>query len=225
MNITAFSIGILSFHWYGIIIAIAITVGLAISLWQAKLHNAPLEPLFDFSLCVIPVSLIFARVFYVVSNWPLYQLDLLESLYVWHGGLSIYGAIIGFFFAVYFFTNLNNLSFLFWADILSPGLALGQAIGLWANFVNQEVFGFPTDVKWGIYIDYAFRPAGFEQYDYFHPIFLYESGWLLATFLLLTIYGLSYRKNYYNAQGKLFLSYIILFSIGHLSFSYFTLGK
>jgi phosphatidylglycerol:prolipoprotein diacylglycerol transferase len=117
----------------------------------------------------IPVGIIVARLYYVISNWNLYISQPVEVLFIWHGGLSIYGALFGIILVIYGYTRYNNLPFWHWADLAAPGLAISQAVGQWGKFINQESFGYPTDATWGVYIDFAFRPDGYEQYDFFQP--------------------------------------------------------
>lgn len=214
MEKVAFSIGILDFHWYGIIVSLAVLTGLVVSLWQARLYRERLEPVIDLVICGVPVVLIISRINYILVNYDLFSGDPWECFYIWHGGLAIYGALFGMLLVLYFYTRINKMSFWKWADILAPGIILGQAVGQWANFINQEAFGYPTNLPWAIYIDYVYRPLGFEQYDFFHPVFLYSSGWDIAIFLLLL--GVLLLQRYYKKlpAGTIFLLYLLLYSTG-----------
>lgn len=214
MDNVAFSFGILTFHWYGLIIAFAVLTGLLVSLWQARLYKETLEPVVDLVIYGVPVVMIMSRIYYVLVNYPLFLDNPLEVFYIWHGGLAIHGALLGMLLVLYIYTRTNRLSFWKWADILAPGMVLGQAVGQWGNFINQEAFGYPTNLPWAIYIDYVFRPAGYEQYDFFHPTFLYSSLWNIVVFLLLmgmVFYRFRYRK---LQLGNIFLSYLLFYSLG-----------
>lgn len=214
MEKVAFSIGILNFHWYGLIVASAVLTGLAVSLWQAHLYHERLEPVIDLVIYGVPIVIIISRMNYILVNYDLFLDDPLECFYIWHGGLAIYGALSGMLLVLYLYTRMNGLPFWKWADILAPGIVLGQAVGQWANFINQEAFGYPTNLPWAIYIDYAFRPSGYEQYDFFHPVFLYSSGWDAVIFLLL-LGVLFYRCHYKKIPtGTIFLLYLLLYSVG-----------
>jgi phosphatidylglycerol:prolipoprotein diacylglycerol transferase len=214
MSTIAFSLGSFVFHWYGLIIAFALFSGLMISLWQSRAQGEHFVHIVDLVLYAIPVGIIMARIYYVLLNWTLYVDNPSELFFIWHGGLALDGALLGGILTIFVYTRVHNLDFWRWADIIAPGAVLGQAIGQWGKLINQESFGYPTYAPWGIYIDFAYRPKGYEQYDFFHPIFLYESGWDLAIFLLLLI-GILFQIRYHRIQtGSIFLVYILLHSIG-----------
>jgi phosphatidylglycerol:prolipoprotein diacylglycerol transferase len=136
----------------------------------------------------------------------------LDILAIWNGGLGIPGAVIGGLIALYLFCRKRGLSFAVWVDIISPSLALGQAIGRWGNFVNQELYGQPTDLPWGIPIDPEHRLPGFEQHTHFHPTFLYESLWNFANMALLLWLGHRYSDRL--KDGDIFLGYLIVYPVG-----------
>ena len=129
-----------------------------------------------------------------------------------NGGLGIPGAVIGGVITLYFFSRKRGLNFAEWTDIAAPSLALGQAIGRWGNFVNQELYGAPTNLPWKIYIDPAHRLPGFETQEYYHPLFLYESLWNLANMALLMWLTRRYADRLKN--GDIFLVYLIVYPIG-----------
>ncbi len=217
MEKIACSIGVINFNWYGLIIATAIIVAVAISWYYVRLHNENSDRLLDLTLYSIPVGLVAARAYYVIVNWHIYAADPNEILQIQHGGLAIHGAIIGVVLTIWGYCQIKKVSFWRWADIVAPGLILGQAVGQWGNFINQDAFGYPTDVTWGIYIDYIYRPLGYEQFDFFHPIFLYECLWDLFVFSILIIVSWWMNKNPGKlVTGNLFLLYILLYSAGHL---------
>jgi phosphatidylglycerol:prolipoprotein diacylglycerol transferase len=136
----------------------------------------------------------------------------LDALNIKKGGLGIPGAVIGGGLALYLFCRRRKLNFLTWADIAVPGVALGQAIGRWGNFVNQELYGRPTNLPWAIPIDPAHRLPGFENFETFHPLFLYECLWNLGLMGLLLWLGRRYESRL--KAGDLFLIYLIGYPLG-----------
>jgi len=216
MDTVAFSVGIVTIHWYGLIISFSVFVSLMVSFWQAWIRRESLNPIIDLAVYGIPVAIIMARIYYVMFNWQLYEKHLLESLFIWHGGLAIHGAIIGMILTITGYTFIKKMPFWYWADIMAPGFAIAQALGQWANFINQEAFGYPTDFPWGVYIDYAYRPPGYEAYDYFHPTFIYESICSLLIFLVLVICSYCQVNLKRFKTGNIFLLYILLYSLSRL---------
>ena len=120
---------------------------------------------------------------------------LLDILSIWKGGLGIPGAVIGGVIALYFYARKNKLDFLQWLDIGAPSVALGQAIGRFGNLFNQELYGAPTNLPWKMYIDPQHRLAGFENVDYYHPLFAYELLLNLANMFLLLWVTRDYERN------------------------------
>ncbi|MBP2662374.1 MAG: prolipoprotein diacylglyceryl transferase [Firmicutes bacterium] len=215
MGKIAFSIGTINFNWFGIILATAIIIAVAISWYYVRLRNEDPDKLLGLTLYSLPVGLVAARAYYVAVNWQFYAADPNEILQVKHGGLAIHGAIIGVLLTILVYCQKEKISFWRWADIIAPGVIFGQAIGQWGNFINQEAFGYPTDVAWGIYIDYIYRPLGYEQFDFFHPVFLYQCLWDLVVFSILIIVSWLLTKHpRKSAPGSVFLLYIILYSVG-----------
>lgn len=215
MEKIAFSIGTINFNWFGLILATAIIIAVAISWYYVRLRGENSDRLLDLTLYCIPVGLVSARAYYVGVNWQLYADNPAEIFQVQHGGLAIHGAIIGVVLTIWVYCQVKKNSFWRWADILAPGLIFGQAIGQWGNFINQDTFGYPTDAAWGIYIDYIYRPLGYEQFDFFHPVFLYECLWDLFVFsILISMSWLIKKHPGKSAPGSLFLLYMILYSAG-----------
>jgi len=196
----AFEIFGLSVRWYGIMTSIALVVGFIVAYFLAGYRGQRKDEVLNFAPFAIVFSIIGARLLHVAVNWSSYYS--IHPLYIFalrRGGQAIQGAILGGVLTLIIFCKIRKIDFWLWADIISPGLILGQAIGRWGNFFNQEAFGKPTDLPWAIYIEEQYRPNGYASYEYFHPTFLYES---IANFLLFAL--LIFMHWYYKKrQGKL----------------------
>lgn len=192
-NPEVFRIGNFSIRWYGLLIALAFIPGLYIAYHMAE--NWSLNPDHIFNLIIIcaPLGLIFARLIYCFLNWSYYSRFPIQILYIWQGGLSLYGALLGGLLGILIYTALTKLNFLLIMDIFSVPAILGQAIGRWGNFFNQELFGYPTDLPWKLYISPEHRPNQYMGFNYFHPTFLYESIYNLILFGVL--FSISRRKD------------------------------
>lgn len=198
MDRVAFSIFGLDVMWYGLLIATGVLIGVLIAIKQAKRIGLDEETLIDFLIWVIPLSLVGARVYYVIFEWDVYRHNPIDALNIRNGGLAIHGAIITAIIVAVIFTKIKKIDFWMIADVCAPSLILGQSIGRWGNFTNQEAHGGPTNLPWGIMID------GVKV----HPTFLYESIWNFLVFLFLLWYG----RNKQKVRGELFLLYLILYS-------------
>jgi len=216
MSYESFVLGPWHFQWYGLIMTVAILACILTCYCKSLYNKLLISPLLDMSVLAIPAGLIGAHFYYIAINWPYYGYHLGEIFYFSQGGLAMHGALIGVVLVLVFYCRYKQLSFGKYADAIAPGLVLGQAIGQWANLVNQEAIGYPTDLSWGIYIDYALRPVGYECYDFFHPIFIYQSGADFVVFLIIVIAGWLFRNKVQFAPGWLFFSYLILQSAGRI---------
>jgi phosphatidylglycerol:prolipoprotein diacylglycerol transferase len=136
----------------------------------------------------------------------------IEAIATWKGGLGIPGAVIGGILALYLFCRRRKLKYALWLDIAAPGLALGQAIGRWGNFVNQEVYGMPTNLPWAIKIDPPFRLHEYMDVAYYHPLFLYESIYNLLNMGFLLWLARKYKDRLLD--GDVFLVYLITYPVG-----------
>lgn len=176
--------------------------------------NVDLDILTDFLPFLIIFSMIGARIYYVLLSYEYYVKLPKEIFIIWHGGISIHGAILGGLIAgIIYFKCVKKIPVLPYADVISYGLAVGQAIGRWGNFFNQEAFGTPSNLPWKLYIEPASRPAALMQYSYFHPAFLYESIWNIFVFLILFF---AVRKFTKDRSGIIFFSYLLLYSVGRI---------
>jgi phosphatidylglycerol:prolipoprotein diacylglycerol transferase len=145
-----------------------------------------------------------------ITTWY-YLTHPLDAIAIWHGGLGIPGAVAGGALALYIYSKIRGFSFLLWADIIAPGLALAQAIGRWGNFVNQEVYGSPSNLPWAITIDPQHRLAEFKDIATYHPLFLYESIFNLLNMGLLL--WLNRKMSHKLREGDVFLSYLVTYPI------------
>lgn len=210
MSPIIFQIGPLTIRWYGVLIMAGVILGLVLAGREAKRQDVSIELIYDLFFYMILSAVLGARLYYVVFSWDLYRNNIREILAFWHGGLAIHGAVVGGIISALIYTRLKGLSFWLVADICAPSLILGQAIGRWGNFFNQEAFGGPTDLPWGIFIDKVHRPLQYMQQTHFHPTFLYESLWDFCVFLFL----LWVRRRSVIMRGDVFLTYLMLYSLG-----------
>lgn len=202
-----FGIQGLKIAWYGIIIAAGIVLGVWVAISQAKKRGYTSELLFDFMIIALPLSIVCARIYYVATTWENYAGNFYKMIAVWEGGIAIYGAVIGGIIAAIIVSKWRKFPVLRLLDVAAPGLILGQAIGRWGNFVNQEAFGNlitnPSLQFWpyGVYIQ---RLSEWHQATYF-----YESMWNLGVFIWLLFYS---RKAKYD--GNVIAMYFISYGIG-----------
>lgn len=214
INPVAFSIGSLEIRWYGIITALSLVAGFAVAYFIARYRKQREEEVLNFAPFAIIFSIIGARLLHVAVNWSYYSENLSYIFAFRRGGLAIQGVILGGILALVVFCRVRKIDFWLWADIVSPGLVLGQAIGRWGNFFNQEAFGRPTSLPWAIYIAPENRPYDYASYEYFHPTFLYESIANAALFVLLVLMHRFYRNKPDRLPAGLILAmYLGIYSI------------
>ena len=186
--------------YYGLIIGIAVLLGVLLAVHQAKVTGQDPDLYWDFALYAIVFSIIGARVYYVVFSWDNYKNDLLSIFNTRGGGLAIYGAVIGAFLTAFIYCRVKKVSFLRLCDTGVVGLILGQVIGRWGNFMNREAFGEYTDNLFAMRLPIeAVRQHEITEtmwahvtegvnYIQVHPTFLYESAWNLVLLCLLLLY-------------------------------------
>ncbi|MBC8081517.1 MAG: prolipoprotein diacylglyceryl transferase [Gorillibacterium sp.] len=209
----AFSIGVLDVTWYGIILALGALGGLILAIREGKRFGIIPDFFMDLLLIGVPSALVGARIYYVIFQWEDYRGNILDVFKIWEGGIAIYGALIGAFIGTFFYIRAKGYSFWRIADICAPGLLIGQLIGRWGNFINQEAYGGP--VKESFLQDTLHLPnfifnQMFIKGEYHHPTFLYESLWNLLGLLL---YFWLRRRNFFRS-GEGLLSYLVWYSIG-----------
>lgn len=203
MNPIAFEIGPIAVRWYGILIATAFLIGVYGTNHVAKKQGINEDRYLNTILACIVCAIVGARLYYVLFQWTYYQVHWHEIIAVWQGGLAVHGGILGGVLALLLFGKRYQLRFWQLADIIAPFLILGQSIGRWGNFFNQEAYGYEVSkeqVPWAMYIDGAYR----------HPTFLYESIWDFCGFFLLWM--LSQKKTL--REGDIALAYFVYYSVG-----------
>ncbi len=199
MNPVAFEIFGIGVRWYGIIMATAMLIGLALVIYRGKKLGYESDLFVDLALWVLPSAVVGARLYYVIFEFDRYGGNILRMINIREGGLAIHGGVIGGVIAGYIYTKRKGLNMWQLADLVMPSLILGQAIGRWGNYINGEAHGGPTDLPWAIMVD------GVAV----HPTFLYESIWNLMVFFALL--KLSSIKKF---DGEIVCWYMILYSIG-----------
>lgn len=205
----AIQIGPVSIYWYGIIMTSAFIVGTALAYRHAARSGVDPDHVLNLLIVIIPAAIVGARLYYVVFSWENYRANPLEAFALWHGGLAIHGGLLGGFLAGYLYVKKQGLDFWKMGDIFAPSIILGQAIGRWGNFINQEAFGGPVGAE------YISRFPGFIQRQmfiggqYHHPTFLYESLWNLLVFAFLLVFR---RREHF--PGQILLFYLALYSAG-----------
>jgi phosphatidylglycerol:prolipoprotein diacylglycerol transferase len=209
-------LGPLAIRWYGLLIAVAVLLGLWVSSQLAKMRGLDPGVISDLLPLIVLSAVIGARHYYVLFEWRQYQINWLEAFQIWKGGIAIHGALLGGSIAVIAYSRWMKLSFWALMDVLLPSVALGQAIGRWGNFFNSEAFGLPTSLPWKLFIPVANRPAAYLNQSWFHPTFLYESIWDLGLFVLLIILFRQRRTNgeWLLPKGGISCVYAFCYSIG-----------
>jgi phosphatidylglycerol:prolipoprotein diacylglycerol transferase len=214
MNPVLVHLGPLTIKWYGVLISGMVLIGVYLAGRQAQRRAMNLDHLINMTLLAVILGVVGARAYHVISAWDLYRGDLYAMIATWHGGLAIYGVLIGGLTGIFIYTWWNRLSPWPWLDIAAPSLALGQAVARWGNFINQEAYGYPTNLPWAIYIAPEYRLAGYENVARYHPTFLYESIWNFLVFLFLMY--MMRRVVGRLLEGEVFFAYGILYGTGRI---------
>lgn len=214
LNRVFLQLGNITIYWYGVIIAAGVLIALYFAQKEADRLGLKKDTVIDLIIYAVPISILFARMYYVTFEWSAYESGPWWKLFaVWEGGIAIHGALIGATLTAIVYTRIKKMSFWKIADILAPSIILGQAIGRWGNFMNQEAHGGPMSQaayeNFHQYLpDFIMNQMCIDGVTYY-PTFLYESLWNLLVFGLLLYLR---RKN--PLRGEVFLSYIMLYSFG-----------
>ncbi len=226
-----FQLGPFALKWYGVLIAISVLIGLNISSNLAKKRGIQSGFINDLTPILILSSIFGARIYYVIFEWRNFsgsyfwsdlnffrlKIPIPSAFEIWGGGIAIHGALIAGTISVIIFCKLKKQNFWNVLDVLVPSVALGQSIGRWGNFFNNEAFGLPTSLPWKLFIPVINRPTLFLGQNYFHPTFLYESLWNILTFaLLIYLFQLGLKGNLKLPPGS--LSFVYMLSYGFVRF-------
>ena len=212
-----FQLGPFALRWYGLLIALAVLLGLGLATRLAKARGMDPAVVSDLLPVLVLGAVIGARSYYVALEWRQYAGNWGDIVAIWRGGIAIHGALIGGVIATVLYCRWRKQAFWPLLDVLVPAVALGQAIGRWGNFFNSEAFGLPTDLPWKLRIPIENRPPEFLGEPYFHPTFLYESLWNLGVCaLLLLLFRGGSRNRIQLPAGALSCIYLMAYSSGRV---------
>jgi len=199
------SLGALNFQFYGIIIACGLMLAVLYGMRRCKTFGLKQDDILDGVLWVVPFAILCARLYYCVFSWDQYAADPITILYIWKGGLAIYGGVLGAAVGVTVFCLVKKIRLPAVLDLVSLGFLIGQSLGRWGNFFNREAFGAPTDsfLRMGLFNTVT------GQVEYYHPTFLYESVWNALGFVLL--HCLVKHRKY---DGQIALGYVAWYGLG-----------
>ena len=200
-----FSLGPLNIHMYGLIIACGLIAAVLYACRRSKQFGLKEDDIIDGVLWVTPFAILCARVYYCVFSWDMYKDNPISMLYIWEGGLAIYGGVLGAILGVVVFCKCKKISVAALLDLVALGFLIGQSAGRWGNFFNREAFGAPTEsfLRMGLFNNFT------GVVEYYHPTFLYESVWNLCGFVLL--HFLSKKRRY---DGQIALGYAAWYGLG-----------
>ena len=200
-------IGSFSIHYYGLIIAIGLALAVVYGLRRKKVFGLTEDDILDGALLIVPFAIICARAYYCAFSWDSFKDDPISVLYIWNGGLAIYGGVIGAAIGILVYCKVKKISIGATLDLVALGFLIGQAIGRWGNFMNREAFGAPVSQDYFLAMGLFNRYLG--EYQYFHPTFLYESLWNAVGFVAL--HFLSKKRQY---DGQIALGYVAWYGLG-----------
>ncbi|KAB2329078.1 prolipoprotein diacylglyceryl transferase [Cytobacillus depressus] len=211
LNPVLLSFGPISIRWYGVIIGIGIALALVVVMREAERRGLQKDLFADLLLWAIPIAIISARIYYVIFQWGYYSQNPGEIVKIWEGGIAIHGALIGAVITTYVFAKKRGVSFWKLTDIAAPSIILGQAIGRWGNFMNQEAHGGEVSRAFleNLHLPEFIINQMYINGAYYHPTFLYESVWNIIGFVILIL-----LRKVNLRRGELFLTYVIWYSIG-----------
>ena len=205
-------LGPITLRMYGFMIALGVIA--AVWLMGKRFMSKGINPdhASGLAMWVVPAGIIGARAYHVITDWRRFEGNWGEAVQIWRGGLGILGGVIFGLVAAFFYCRKHDLDLKEVIDVVAPALALAQCIGRWGNYFNQELFGRPTNLPWGLQIDQRKRPIEYVAEDTFHPAFLYESFWNALVVLTLIKLGKSGKL----PSGLLMAAYFAFYSIGRL---------
>ncbi len=229
--VDGFAVGPLYIRFYGIILMLGAVAGGWLATREAGRRGYDPEIVWDLLIYLVVGGIVGARLWHIFTPSPssveqgittaYYLSHPLDAIAVWKGGLGIPGAVIGGAAALFIYSRKFKLDFAEWTDIATPSLALGQAIGRFGNFFNQELYGAPTNLPWKLYIDPVHRLSGFESVEYYHPLFAYES--LLSFANMFFLMWIARRFEGRLKTGDVFLVYLITYPLIRFSLDFLRL--
>ncbi|EIW14785.1 prolipoprotein diacylglyceryl transferase [Lactiplantibacillus plantarum EGD-AQ4] len=213
LNPIALRLGPIQVHWYGVIIASAVVIAVALAVREGQKRGIRPDDIYDMILWALPFTLIAARTYYVIFQWSYYSQHPSEIIRIWDGGIAIYGGLIGAGIVVVLFCRSRFIPTWLMLDVAAPTVIMGQGIGRWGNFMNQEAFGRVTSLSFlqGLHLPEWLINQMYIQGAYRQPTFLYESVWDLLGFVMLMV--TRHRTNWYK-QGDVFLTYVAWYAFG-----------
>lgn len=212
-NPVLLELGPITVYWYGLFVVFGIVAALSLALYLGQKNHIDKNKIWDLAFYLVLFGIIGARIYEIFLELPYYLKNPEQIIKIWEGGLAIHGGIITGIIVLIVFAKKNKINFWKLGAIFAPGLALGQAIGRFGNWFNQELFGLPTNLPWGIPIPLIKRPLEFISFEYFQPTFLYESvGSLFISFLLVIIIKRNRDDLSENLSQKIVLLYLFLYS-------------
>ncbi len=203
--IRLFELGPLAIRMYGVMIALGLMLAVLYACGRSRQFGLKAEDLTDGVLFIVPFAVVCARLYYCIFEWDRYANDPISILYIWNGGLAIYGGVIGAAIAIPVFAKIKKVKVGAVLDIVSLGFLIGQCLGRWGNFFNREAFGAETDS----FFRMGLMNKNTGEFIYVHPTFLYESLWNLCGFILL--HFLSKKRKY---DGQIALGYLAWYGLG-----------
>ena len=200
-----FTIGPLTIHYYGLVIAIGLILAVTYAMKRSKEFGLKDDDILDGVLWVTPFAIICARIYYCAFSWQEYAANPISVLYIWNGGIAIYGGVLGAIAGVAVFCRIKKIRLATMLDVVLLGFFIGQMIGRWGNFFNREAFGAATDAfsRMGLYNTVT------GQWEYYHPTFLYESLWNLVGFI-----GMHFLSKKRKFDGQIALGYAAWYGLG-----------
>lgn len=212
-------IGPLTLRAYALCIVVGIVVAIVLGARRWAARGGDRDAVYDVAVWAVLFGIVGARLYHVITDNHLYfgaGRDPVDALKIWEGGLGIWGAIAFGAVGAWIACRRKGIPLPAMADALAPGIVLAQAIGRWGNWFNQELFGRPTDLPWGLKIDPMYRPDGYKEVATFHPTFLYESLWCLAIVGAL----LWADRRFQMGHGRVFALYVALYTVGRTYFEF-----
>jgi len=194
-NPVFFRLGPITIYWYGVLIVVGALLATQLASYLSKRNGQDPEIAWNMLVILLVTGVLGARAYHVISSWDYYRANPGQILGLQMSGFGIFGAVFGGMIGLAIYCAFKRLKFLEWTDYIIPGVLLAQAIGRWGNFFNQELYGYPTSLPWGIYIAPEHRLPQFAAYERFHPTFFYESALDFIGFIILFVLARNWKKN------------------------------